>query len=280
MSAILQEVQALALDLELEPVAAHPTPALQQMGNVVALPSAGALTGPMAQALAFLQGGGTLDMLERMMDLQDRFNRDQSHRAYIAAMTQFKKVAPVILKNKHVEFKTDKGITAYDHATLGHIVETVVGVLADYGFTHDWDSVREGDRVKVTCILTHVEGHSKRVTMEGPLDASGGKNNIQAMVSTNSYLERHTFLAVTGLATKDQDDDGRGGAPDSQPPAETGAPAQAVTYAQADFETNSPTWRGLVEKGRKTPAQIITMVQTKAPLSADQITTINSWKKA
>jgi hypothetical protein len=62
--------------------------------------------------------------------------------------------------------------------------------------------------VKVTCKLTHKQGHSEEVTLEAPLDTSGGKNNIQAMGSSVSYLERYTLLAITGLATKEQDDDG------------------------------------------------------------------------
>jgi hypothetical protein len=57
-------------------------------------------------------------------------------------------------------------------------------------------------------------GHSEEgAVLEGAPDTSGSKNSIQAVGSTVSYLERYTLLAATGLAAKDQDDDGRGGAP-------------------------------------------------------------------
>ena len=43
------------------------------------------------------------------------------------------------------------------------------------------------------------------------LDSSGKKNNIQALVSAQSYLKRHTLLSVTGMATKEAvEDDGAG----------------------------------------------------------------------
>jgi len=44
-------------------------------------------------------------------------------------------------------------------------------------------------------------------------DSSGGKNSIQAIGSTISYLERYTFMAATGLAAKGMDDDGGGAEP-------------------------------------------------------------------
>lgn len=42
------------------------------------------------------------------------------------------------------------------------------------------------------------------------------------------------------------------------------------TYDAAQFEANLPTWTGVIQSGRKTPDQIIDMVQTKARLSDEQ----------
>ena len=39
-------------------------------------------------------------------------------------------------------------------------------------------------------------------------DDSGGKNAIQSIGSTVSYLQRYTILALAGLATREMDDDG------------------------------------------------------------------------
>lgn len=41
-------------------------------------------------------------------------------------------------------------------------------------------------------------------------------------------------------------------------------------YDAAQFETNLPTWTGVIQSGRKTPDQIIEMVQTKAQLTDEQ----------
>jgi hypothetical protein len=57
--------------------------------------------------------------------------------------------------------------------------------------------------------VTHELGHSAQTSLTAPPDASGSKNSIQAIGSTVSYLQRYTFMAITGLAAKDQDDDGQ-----------------------------------------------------------------------
>jgi hypothetical protein len=105
----------------------------------------------------------------------------------------------------------------YWHATLASICEQACPLLASVGLRHHWNLVEgQGGIILVTCTLTHQLGHSEGVTLSGLPDASGKKNPIQQKGSTVSYLERYTFLAVTGLATIDQDDDGRksGAAPD------------------------------------------------------------------
>lgn len=60
----------------------------------------------------------------------------------------------------------------------------------------------------MTCKITHIQGHSEETTLLAQPDASGSKNAIQAMGSTITYLERYTLLALTGLATH-EDDDGK-----------------------------------------------------------------------
>ncbi len=56
-------------------------------------------------------------------------------------------------------------------------------------------------------------------------------------------------------------------------------PKQPETYSEEMFKANFPTWKQLIEGGRKTSAQIIAMVESKAPLAADQKKKINAVKK-
>lgn len=150
--------------------------------------------------------------LRELMVLQREWEADQARKSYVAAMAAFKAEPLSITKDKHVSFTTQKGRTEYDHATIGNVVGVINSALGRHGFSHRWDTHQgDGGRITVTCIITHADGHKESTTLAASPDDSGGKNNIQAVASTVTYLQRYTLLAATGMATADQeDDDGRG----------------------------------------------------------------------
>lgn len=155
--------------------------------------------------------GADVERIQALMDLQMRWDAEQARKAYVADMALFKVDPPKIFKEKLVSFDTEKsGNTSYMHATLGNVVETIVAGLAAHGFSHRWETSQDKDQIVVTCVITHKAGHSEKTTLSNSRDESGKKNNIQAMGSTITYLQRYTLLAATGLATQDQDDDGVG----------------------------------------------------------------------
>jgi hypothetical protein len=149
-----------------------------------------------------------LDKLQKLMELQMAWEANEARKAFNAAMAQFKKSPPEINKNKHVRFETQKGVTEYDHATLDNVCDKITAALSAVGISHKW-KVDQAQEIAVTCVLTHEMGHSESATLRAGPDQSGGKNLIQAIGSTVTYLERYTLLALVGMATKDMDDDGR-----------------------------------------------------------------------
>ncbi len=155
-----------------------------------------------------MDSNADLDRLEKLMEMQVKWEEREAKKAFVSDMAEFKRIDLRINKDNHVEFRTDKGITAYDHATIGNVVGIIVPALAAHGFSHRWVIERgEGGLIRVRCVITHRLGHSEETVLEAGLDQTGGKNNIQAMISTKTYLERHSLLAATGLATSDQPDD-------------------------------------------------------------------------
>lgn len=218
-------VEKLVID-SIQDAPQHNAPALPDVapmkrGRAVAAPS----EGPMSDAIAFLRAGGTTAELRDMLALQREWKADQAKQAFVQAMADFKKNPPEILKDKRVYFESTKpGSTATDywHATLGNVNQAIVDGLAEVGISHSWRPERKGDRIHVTCILRHKEGHEESVELDGPLDASGNKNNIQQAASTITYLQRYTLLLITGIAVKDEampDTDGRGAFRDPPDPA-------------------------------------------------------------
>ena len=153
-----------------------------------------------------------VEKLSRLLDVKERWDREEARKAYHAALAAFKAAPPTITKNRHVAFTSRRTgeVTEYDHATLDEVVYKLVPALAQHGLSHAWGTEQlEGGRLKVTCKLTHRDGYSEAVSLAGPPDDSGHKNAIQQSASAISYLERYTLLAITGLAASGEDDDGR-----------------------------------------------------------------------
>lgn len=182
-------------------------------------------------------------IIEKLMDLHERWEAGQARKEYVAAMTAFKQEAPAVLKkNDRVDFTTAKGRTAYNYANLGSIVQEISAILGKHNLSASWMTAQEGSNVTVTCHITHGAGHRESVTLTGPIDESGNKNRIQAVGSTVTYLQRYTLLAALGLATG-EDDDGRGGIPHDRPPVQT---PQKTAPARPQAENAPPAEGGIV----------------------------------
>lgn len=162
------------------------------------------------QVIARAAGDQTVDLerMERLLGMHERLVAKQAERDFIEAMARFKEKAPKIIKDRQVRIPTEKGVIEYKHASLGAVVDAAIAGLGAVGISHRWDLDRKDGRIHVTCVLTHLGGHSTRTTLDGAPDDSGKKNGIQQTASTITYLERYTLLAATGLATEEDDDGG------------------------------------------------------------------------
>lgn len=166
--------------------------------------SAPATVDPMQLLATAVSQGADIDKLEKLMALQERWEANNARKAFTEAMAKFKESPPKLVKDRHVHFNT----TNYYHAGLDQITDKVAAALSAVGISHRFEVSQTEKAITVTCVLTHVSGHSERTPLSAGADSSGGKNSIQAIGSTVSYLQRYTLLAATGLATGEEDDDG------------------------------------------------------------------------
>lgn len=179
--------------------------------GAVAAGAAPPQSNPMTVLMRVIQDP-TVDMekLERFVALQEKWSAEEARKAYVRAMAVFKGKKLRVVKSKTAKVeKNGTVVYTYQYATLAAITEIVIPALAECGFSHAW-SARQDHKdgvIHVTCTITHEEGHSERVELTAGYDNSGGKNSIQTIASAQSYLQRYTLLAITGLATSDEEDD-------------------------------------------------------------------------
>lgn len=154
--------------------------------------------------------GADANQLAVLMDLQLRWEANEAKKAFEAAFEKFKANAPEIVKTKHVSFANRTGDkTDYYHAELDKITDILDESLRAFGIIKTWKTSDANGRTTVTCILKGFGHTEEGSTLSGPSDTSGGKNNIQAIGSTVTYLQRYTLLTTCGLAAKGADDDGK-----------------------------------------------------------------------
>jgi hypothetical protein len=153
-----------------------------------------------------LSSGADLDKLNGLLDLQLKWEANEARKAYVEAMAKFKADPPEINKDQSVSFNN----TSYKHASLANVTSKINSALSEHGLSASWSTSQDGKGISVTCTITHDMGHSESTTLTADADDSGKKNKIQAIGSTVTYLERYTILALTGLATHEAEDDGRG----------------------------------------------------------------------
>lgn len=159
-----------------------------------------------------IEKNADLDKLEKLLDIQIKWEQNEAKKAYVIAMAKFKENPPKIDKDKHVKFNTSKGVTEYKHASLANVTEKINSDLSKHGLSASWITKQNGS-VCVTCKITHDKGHSEETSLSAPADVSGSKNPIQAIASTISYLQRYTLLSLCGLATREMDDDAQTAVP-------------------------------------------------------------------
>lgn len=151
--------------------------------------------------------GANVETLDKLMTLQERWEKNLARKAFDNAMSAAKAEIPVIEKTRTVDFVGKTGIrTNYRHEDMAGIARTVDPLLTKHGLSYRYRTETKEGIVTVTCIVSHRDGHSEENSLSAGRDETGNKNNIQAVGSTITYLQRYTLKAALGLAASDDDD--------------------------------------------------------------------------
>lgn len=185
---------------------------------------------PMAMVAQAVASGASIETLEKLLALQERYEAGQARKAFDNAVSAAKGQIKPIVKDKTVGYEgRSGGKTSYTHETLGQIASVVDPILHAHGLSYRYRAEQGEKGISVTCILSHRDGFSEETTLSAGADTSGSKNSIQAIGSTTTYLQRYTLKLALGLATTDRDDDGE----TSDAPAISGAAQAAIDLINA-----------------------------------------------
>jgi predicted transcriptional regulator len=149
------------------------------------------------------QVGMTPENIERMMDLQERYESKIAKQEFEAARSRLlSDLPPVIAKNRRVSY----GSTQYSYADLPQVIRSVMPALQAHGFSVSFRNESDSRTEAVTCILSHRGGHEATNTRKAAVEPKKGQSAVQSAQSTVTYLQRQTLLAILGVVTDDMPD--------------------------------------------------------------------------
>jgi len=162
-----------------------------------------------------------VEKLERLAAMYERLKAKQAELAYNASKGRIlKKLAGIkIVKNRPVLSKISNGrpqkgvFEAFKYAPLEEIDKHLRPLLAEEEMDLSYsDEPCEGGGILIRGRLKHLpSGHYEDSFMPAPPDTTGGKSNVQAVGSTNSFLRRYVACNIFNIVVVDDDDDGNGG---------------------------------------------------------------------
>jgi len=162
---------------------------------------------PMDMVGRAVASGASIEVVEKLMALHERWEANQGRKAFDEAMAAAKAEIPVIFKSREVDFTSPKGRTHYRYEDLAEIAKTINPILSKHGLSYRFRTTSPANEpVSVTCIVSHRLGYSEENSLSAGRDESGNKNSIQAIGSTLTYLQRMTLKAALGLAASADDD--------------------------------------------------------------------------
>jgi len=161
-----------------------------------------------------------VEKLERLAGMYERLKAKEAELAFNGAKGRIlKKLAGIkIVKNRPVLSDIDNGkqrgaFEAFKYAPLEEIDKHLRPLLAEEEMDLSYsDEPCDGGGILVRGRLKHLPGgHYEDSFMPAPPDTTGGKSNVQAVGSTNSFLRRYVACNIFNIVVVGDDDDGTGG---------------------------------------------------------------------
>jgi hypothetical protein len=167
---------------------------------------------PMQQAHDFLKAGGDLVTMEKMMDLQDRFEKNEAKKLFFAAMVIAQKRMPVIYEGRNNK------VTHSTYAAYKDIVRDSKPIYTGAGLAISFyeEPATKEDHIKLCADVYHEKGHSQTYSISLAIDDKGPKGTvvktkIHGTKSAISYGRGILLCNIFNIPTNDDvDDDGNG----------------------------------------------------------------------
>lgn len=162
---------------------------------------------PLALIDKAIEKGFDAAQLSHLMDLQERFEKNQAAKAFAEAMTRFQASCHNVLKRRTADAA---GKFSYKYASFDDIMKEIGPHLAECGLavTFQIAETQKPNILKITCHIRHGI-HVEATDSFVPIPAMT-VNDTQKFGAAVSYGKRYVLCAALNIVTTDVDDDATG----------------------------------------------------------------------
>lgn len=146
-----------------------------------------------------------IDKMERLFAMRERMLAQTAKASYLAALAEMQAELPAAARK-------GTGHNNKKYARFEDIIDAIKATMQKHGFSLTFRTDQsQPDKVRITGVLGHRDGHSEQTDILLSADNSGNKNAVQAWGSSVSYGKRYVAVTLLGIATEDDDDGQSGG---------------------------------------------------------------------
>jgi hypothetical protein len=148
------------------------------------------------------------DKLEKLMQLQERWQANEAKKAFHDAMAACQADIPAVIKNAH------NTQTGSDYATFDELNAAIKPIYTKHGFSLSFDEATPTDKgTMYFCDCAHSEGHVERRQLFLPNDGIGVKGSqfmtgVHGKISSGSYAQRILCKRTFNISEAGEDKDG------------------------------------------------------------------------
>lgn len=146
-----------------------------------------------------------VETLERLLAVRRELKADHAKEAFIAAMANFQRECPVIVKDKAVLDKYGK--LRYKYAPMDSIINQVREYIGKNGLSYTIDVTNEAGILTAVVKITHILGHSETSSFQVPIDKDGFMSAPQKYAAASTFAKRYALNNALGILTGDEDTD-------------------------------------------------------------------------
>lgn len=149
-----------------------------------------------------------VDVIHQLVAMQERMEDRQAKREFNTALHAAQAEVPRVKKGGTVSLGAGKG--GYAFARREDIDDVLREVMVRHGFSITFSRVTrgEGGGLIVYGTLKHIGGHEETDEFPLPIDSGPGRNNLQALGSTDKYAQRYILEGFFNLVREGADNDG------------------------------------------------------------------------